>query len=117
MLVFAGLPEEFSPPERTAERIAHLNTVAEREALWLRIPQGSRPMVGHFAVRAIACRIVEMPEKLDRQNAIWSVPEMWREEVKRFVLTLWSTREIRARYQAELAARRERERAGNRAAA
>ena len=104
--IFAGLPEEFSPPEAAAERIADLRTVAEREAYWLRIPQGWRTMIGHFAVIAIASRIVEMPEKADRQNAIYSVPEIWREQVKRFVLTMWATREIRAEHRAEQAARR-----------
>jgi hypothetical protein len=102
---FIGLPEEFSPPDRAAERIADLPTLAEREAFWLRIPEGWRPMIGHFAVRAIACRIEEMPEKHRRQDALASVPEMWREEVKAFVLTLWKTREIRAQHRAELAER------------
>lgn len=112
-----GLPEEFSPPEKAAERIAELNTIAEREALWLRLPEPWRPMIEIFTVQAIACRIAEMPEKFDRQNAIASVPEMWREQVKAKVISFWITREIRATYRAEQAARRERERQSNGVAA
>jgi hypothetical protein len=102
-----ALPEEFSPPEKAADRIADLRTLAEREAYWLRIPECWRPMIGILAVYAIASRIVGMREKFDRQNAIASVPEIWREQVKALVLAWWATREIRAAHQAELAARRE----------
>jgi hypothetical protein len=103
------LPAEFSPPERAADHIAEMKALADREAYWLRIPECWRPMIAQFAVIAIASRIVEMPEKFDRQNAIASVPEFLRERVKAFVLTMWQTRELRAQYQAELRARRDRE--------
>jgi len=103
------LPAEFSPPEKAAERIAALNTVAEREALWLRMPEDWRPMIEILAVHAMASRIADMPQKFDRQNAIASVPELWREQVKALVISFWQTRESRAQYQAELRARRERE--------
>ncbi len=103
------LPAEFSPPERAAEHIAELKALADREAYWLRIPECWRPLVGHFAVIALASRIVEMPEKFDRQNALASVPEIWRERVKAFVLTMWQTRELRAQYQAEQRARQARD--------
>ncbi len=103
------LPPEFSPPERAAEHIAELKTLADREAYWLRIPECWRPMIGEFAVIAIASRIVEMPEKFDRQNALGSVPEVWREQVKAFVVTMWKTREARAQYRAEQAERAKRD--------
>lgn len=108
---FAGLPEEFSPPEKTADRIAALSTIAEREALWLRIPEQWRPMIGELAMHMMACRIADMPQKFDRQNALASVPEIWRTLVKALVVSFWKTREIRAQHQAELAARRVRDRA------
>lgn len=100
------LPAEFCPPERAAERIAALNTIAEREALWLRIPEPWRKFIGDFVPMAIASRIVEMPTKLERQNALASVPDMWRDHVRGLVVSLWQTKTIREEYQAELAARR-----------
>lgn len=105
-VTFTGLPEEFSPPEKTAERLAELKTLAEREAYWLRVPVCWQPLIGQLAVMAMASRIVEMPEKFERQNALASVPEFLRERVKAFVLTMWQTREIRARHRAEQEARR-----------
>ena len=109
-VTFTGLPAEFASPDRAAEHIADLKTIAEREAYWLRIPEGWRKMIGHFAVIAMACRIAEMPQKVDRQNALASVPEIWREEVKTHVLRLWQTKDVRAKYQRELAERDEAER-------
>ena len=108
---FAGLPAEFDPPEKAARHIAALKTIAEREACWLRIPEGWRPMIGHFVEITIAFDIVEMPEKVARQNALASVPEVWREEVKWHVVRLWHTKDLRAEYQAELAVKRAREKA------
>ncbi len=93
------LPAEFSPPEKAAERIAELNSLAEREAYWLRIPECWRPMIGGLAVHAMARRIYEMPLKFDRQNAIASVPELWRSQVKALVLSFWATRHLRAEAQ------------------
>lgn len=90
--VFAGLPREFGSPDRAAKMIAALNSVAEREALWLRIPEAWRPVIGHFTELAIAARIVEMPSKMERQNALGSVPDLWRENVKQQVLRMWKRR-------------------------
>jgi hypothetical protein len=108
--LFVGLPEEFSPPEATAERIAALGSRAEREALWIRIPSNWQPIVGHFACRAIALEIAdEMPEIEDRRAALSEVPEIWLTQVQAFVKSFWSTRDIRARYREERAARRARQ--------
>ena len=109
--LFVGLPEEFSPPEMTADRIAALDVRAEREALWIRIPPNWQPIIGHFACMAIAVRIADgMPEIEDRRAALAEVPEIWRDQVQAFVKSFWITREIRAKYREERAARRARER-------
>jgi hypothetical protein len=106
---FINLPEEFCPPERAARHIADLNTLAEREAYWVRIPRGGwQAIIGHFAVLFIAARIVDMPEKVARQNALASVPDFWRDDVKAHVLRLWQTKELREQYLADQAAKRER---------
>ncbi len=109
--LWVGLPEEFAPPEKAAEHIAALNTCAEREAYFIRIPKGGwQKMIGHFAVNAIAARIVEMPEKVQRQDALAAVPDFWREDVKKMVLSLWQTKEAREAWKAERDAKK-RERA------
>lgn len=89
------LQAEFSPPEKAAEHIARLNTIAEREAYWVRIPECWHAMIGVLAIGAIARRISDMPQKFDRQNAIASVPEIWREQVKALVISFWQTRHLR----------------------
>lgn len=99
--IFAGLPSEFSPPEKTAMHIATLNTIAEREAYWLRLPQQWRgPFVGHLVELAIARRICDMPEKIQRQNALASVPDLWRENVRWQVVRMWRHRELLAQDEA-----------------
>lgn len=111
--LYAGLPPEFRSPSHAAERIANLETAAERLALLARIPRGWHAWIVHEATIAIALQIIELPEKADRQDALAAVPEDWREDARWHALRLWRTRDIRAQYQAELAARRagERERA------
>lgn len=109
--LFAGLPAEFSPPEKAAERIAELRTLAEREAYFIRIPSQWRPFIGDLVPIAIASRIVELPEKAQRQDALASVPDFWRDLVRKLTVSLWQTREIRAAYQAELAAKRDQKEA------
>lgn len=105
--LFVGLPGEFAPPEKTASRIAALDTVAEREALWLRIPEGWRPMIGVMARVAIATRIADhMPELEQRRAAVEQVPEIWRAEVRGLVLSYWKTRHLRAEYLAERTVKR-----------
>ena len=109
--LFVGLPEEFSPPEMTADRIATLGTRAEREALWVRIPPNWQPIIAHFACVAIAVRIADdMPEIEDRRAALAEVPEFWLTQVQAFVKSFWITRDIRAKYREERAAKRARER-------
>lgn len=95
------LPAEFSPPDVTAERIAALNTIAEREALWVRIPAEWQPMTGVLTVHAIARRIYAIPARADRQAAIDAVPGIWRSEVKKLVVSFWNTRHLRAEAQDE----------------
>jgi len=90
------LPEEFCPPEKAAECIAALSSIAEREAYYVRIPRPWQPMIGDLVVPAIARRICGMRDKFDRQNAIASVPELWREQVKQLVMSWWATRHLRA---------------------
>jgi len=95
MTEFVGLPKEFCPPEKAAEHIAYLNTIAEREACWARIPANWHAMIGILVIHAIGRRIADMPQKFDRQNAIASVPELWRAPVKALVLSFWQTRHLR----------------------
>lgn len=106
--LFKGLPVEFSPPEKAAQHVADLNTLAEREAYFVRIPAPWQKFIGELVPLMIAQRIVEIPEKARRQDALASVPEIWRKLVKQMVMSLWETREIRAQHQAELAERRAR---------
>ena len=108
--LFVGLPGEFSPPEMTADRIATFSTRAEREALWIRLPPNWQPMIGHFACMAIAVHIADdLPEIDDRRAALAEVPEIWLAKVQALVKSFWVTREIRAKYRAERAAKRARE--------
>lgn len=102
---FTGLPAEFSPPEKAARHIAGLSTIAEREAYYLRIPTPWQKFIGELVPPMIAERIVDLPEKARRQDALASVPEIWRQRVKQWVMSLWATREVRAAHQAELAAK------------
>ena len=97
-------PAEFASPDKAAERIAALNTIAEREALYLRLPADWQPMVSDYVVPAISRRIYAMPRKLDRQNAIHSVPDLWREQVKKMVMSFWETRHLRPEGQQQVAA-------------
>lgn len=105
--VYAGLPAEFSSPNDAARRIARLGAAAERLALLERIPPGGwRWWVIHEAKLEIALEIVELPDKASRQEALAEVPEEWSEDVRAHVLRLWRTYDIRAEYQAGLAAAR-----------
>jgi hypothetical protein len=112
--LYAGLPKEFSPPDRAAAAIAMLDAGKAREAYFQRIPEGWRAWVAHEAKIAIALRICGMPDKADRQAQLAAPPEAWREDVKWHVLRLWQTRSIRAEYRAELESRAAAERAAGR---
>jgi hypothetical protein len=105
--VYAGLPAEFSSPNDAALRVARLGTAAERLALLNHVPPGYRWWVVHEAKLDIALAIVELPDKAARQEALAEVPEAWGDDVRAHVLRLWRTYDIRAEYQAELAAARE----------
>ena len=102
MSIYLGLPAEFRSPTAAAASIAALDASAERMALLERVPAGGwRRWVLFEAKIAIAARIVEMPRKADRQDALAAVPEDWRADVKAHVLRLWTAAEIRARLSAQ----------------
>lgn len=112
--LFAGLPAEFAPPEKAADRIVELKTAAEREAYWLRLPELWRApngMIAVFARTFLASAIADGELSLEqRRAAIAEVPVMWRDEVVALVKALWETRHIRAEHRAEQEAARERRR-------
>ena len=99
--LFIGLPAEFSPPERAAERLAGLATRADREAYWLRIPEPWRYFIGYVAALAIGLDIVELETLDERRQAMAEVPEVLRAEVEWRVRHLWGSKEIREMSAAE----------------
>lgn len=101
--LFLGLPAEFISPDAAAAHIAALKTRAEREAYWLRIPEGWRPMIGDFARLFIGHAITQLPALADRRAALDEVPDIWREEVEWHVKRLWSSKDLRAMTDAEFA--------------
>ncbi len=104
--LFAGLPAEFSPPEKAADDIVRLATRAEREAYWLRIPERWRPFIGEFAKLFLGLHICELPTLESRRQALEEVPPMWADEVRWHTTYLFRSREARAEYRAEQAAKR-----------
>jgi hypothetical protein len=100
---YAGLPADLAPPIRTAQAIARLDRVEERERLFGRVPRAWQGMIRHYAVLAIAARIVETPGLEARRRLIGDVPEEWRGEVRAHVLRLWRVGELRAADQAQAA--------------
>jgi len=99
--IYLGLPARFRSPTHAAAEIAALDSAADRRALLEQVPAGGwRRWVLHEAKIAIAARIVDMPRKADRQDALAAVPDEWRDEVKTHVLRLWKAAEIRARHHA-----------------
>jgi hypothetical protein len=106
---FLGLPDEFAPPDRAAAEIAAMPGLLDRLKYFERIPAGAwRDWIAHEARIAIALRIVDggMPIG-DRRAAIEQVPEIWRDQVRAYVLSFWETRHIRAKHRQKLAAQRE----------
>jgi hypothetical protein len=101
--LFFGLPTEFISPDAAAAHIAELKTRAEREAYWLRIPEGWRPMVGDFARLFIGHAISELPALAERRAALEEVPGIWREEVEWHIKRLYNTKDLRAMSDAEFA--------------
>jgi hypothetical protein len=99
--IFLGLPAEFTPPERAAERLAKLVTRAEREAYWLRIPEGWRYFIGYVAALAIGHDIVALATLEARREALEQVPPILREQVEWRVMHLWRTKELREMSDAE----------------
>lgn len=96
--IYIGLPDRFRSPTHAAAEIAMLDRAAERLDLLEQVPAGGwRRWVLHEAKVAIAARIVDLPRKSERQDALAAVPDEWREDVKAHVLRLWKAAEIRAR--------------------
>lgn len=96
--LYLGLPDRFRSPSHAALEIAALDRADDRRALLGEVPAGGwRRWVLHEAKIAIAARIVDMPRKADRQDALAAVPDEWRDEVKAHVLRLWKAAEIRVR--------------------
>jgi hypothetical protein len=97
---YAGLPADLAPPLKTAEAIAALDRLAEREALFARIPPdppgrpGWQAWIRTYAVLAIAKRIVDTPGLERRREMMPEVPEGWRAEVTQHVLRLWRWRAL-----------------------
>ena len=95
--IYVGLPEEFSPPDRAAHRIAMLDTREARQALFARMPEGAwQRWIAHEARIAIALRIVELPEIEGRRAALEQVPPEWLDMVGAYAKSFWKTRDIRA---------------------
>jgi hypothetical protein len=97
------LAEEFAPPDKAGAIIARLATRAEREAYWLRIPEGWRAAVAIHAQMAIGHLISELPTLDARRAALDEVPGIWRAEVEWHVRRLYNSRELRAMTDAEFA--------------
>lgn len=93
---YAGLPQRFRSPTHAAAEVAALDSSAERLALLDLLPAGGwRAWVLHEAKILIACRIVDMPTKAERQDALAAVPEDWRADVEAHVLRLWERERLR----------------------
>lgn len=90
-----GLPAEFGRPDQVAERIAELPTLAERQALMVRIPKAYHGMVQHFAEVSIAERIAALPTKAERVAAFDEVPVSWRSMVHLHTFRLWKVRKLK----------------------
>jgi hypothetical protein len=101
---FIGLPAEFSPPEAAAQHLASLRTRAEREAYWLRLPEGWRYFIGYVAALTIGHEIVGLPTLEQRREALEHVPGVMRAEVEWRVMHLWRTKELREMSDAEFRA-------------
>jgi hypothetical protein len=105
--LYAGFPAEFSSPSAAAIRIAGLVSAAERAAFLERIPPAWAVWVIHEASIEIALVIADGGQDLDaRRAAIEQVPAPWRDNVRAHVLRLWRTREIRAAYREQIAAKK-----------
>lgn len=104
----ASLPAEFAPPDSAAAVIASLRTRAEREAYWLRIPEIWRKAVGEHAKLFIAIDIAALHELEARRAALDEVPEIWLDDVRWHTRYLFASREVRAEFMAEQAAKREK---------
>lgn len=91
--IYGGLPAEFASPQKAAEHIAALSTVAERLAYFDRIPAHYQKMIATLAVMAIAANIIGIDDKERRREALARVPDDWRKDVKSHVARIWPRRE------------------------
>jgi len=89
---YLGLPDDLAPPRAVARRIAALDTRAEREALFARVPQEWQPWVAYSAILAIAERILAEPELVRRGAIFDATPEPWRGTVRSRVTGAWFAR-------------------------
>jgi predicted proteasome-type protease len=87
--IYLGLPRQFQSPQRAALRLSELQTLAQREAYFARIPPQWQNWIRHQAVIQIAGEIVALATVEERRKALLETPETWREEIKAHVLRLW----------------------------
>lgn len=92
--LYAGLPAQCPSPRHAAQAIARADSCAERERLFAAFPGVWQPLIAHFAVFAIAARIVDEPVKARRQDMLAATPEAWRPQVKAHVLNAWRARHL-----------------------
>lgn len=97
---YAGLPADLAPPVKTAQAIAALDRVEDRERLFGRIPKDWQALIRHHAVKAIAARIVGTKGLEQRRRMMGDVPAEWREEVQQHVVRLWKVAELNVRVEA-----------------
>jgi hypothetical protein len=93
---YAGLPADLAPPAKTAQAIAALSSLAEREALFARVPPQWQAWIAHLAVTALAVRVVDTPGLAHRRAAMTEVPPGWRDDVAAHVRRLWAVAQLRA---------------------
>lgn len=87
--IYAGLPAEFSPPQKAALRLAGMGALTERTAYFDRIPELWQRWIAHQASIEIAGVIVALPTKEARKAALLEAPGEWRIEIRAHVLRLW----------------------------
>ena len=87
--IYLGLPAEFRPPQKAAQRLADMDKLTQREAYFARIPPQWQAWVRHQAIIQIAGEIVALPTKEERKEALLEAPVAWRDEIKAHVVRLW----------------------------
>lgn len=87
--IYLGLPAEFRPPQKAAQRLADMTTLAQREAYFARIPAQWQRWIAHQAMIQIAAEIVALPGVAERREALLEAPFAWRDEIRAHVLRMW----------------------------